>query len=151
MFLVAVFIIVFLMYKFYAVRAYMIFQMTLISPVAIIVGVGFLGNDEYRLAGLFIAAVGVILLILTIFMYRITAKNVAPEQKKLYYRDLFLYGGILFIRAVMIMLLIFIPIALLLAGVSADYRERLDTAGRTVCVDKDLRDPQGRQYHEVKR
>ena len=128
MFLVAVLVLLFLMYRFYTFRAEMVFIMTLLTPAMLLIGAYHL-TGEYREAGIFLLIVGIFLLAVVMFMYRITARGVEKEFRSAYYKNLFIYGG----------------------GVSLDYKERLDIAGRKIYVDDNLRDAEGNQYTEVER
>ena len=49
------------------------------------------------------------------------------------------------------MTIVFSFVAAMLGGVSLDYKERLDIAGRKIYVDDNLRDAEGNQYTEVER
>ena len=71
MFLVAVLVLLFLMYRFYTFRAEMVFIMTLLTPAMLLIGAYHL-TGEYREAGIFLLIVGIFLLAVVMFMYRIT-------------------------------------------------------------------------------
>ena len=75
MFLVAVLVLLFLMYRFYTFRAEMVFIMTLLTPAMLLIGAYHL-TGEYREAGIFLLIVGIFLLAVVMFMYRITARGV---------------------------------------------------------------------------
>lgn len=47
--------------------------------------------------------------------------------------------------------LLFCLSAASLGAFSMDYKERLDTKGRKIYVDDNLRDPEGNQYEEVEK
>ena len=72
MFLVAVLVLLFLMYRFYTFRAEMVFIMTLLTPAMLLIGAYHL-TGEYREAGIFLLIVGIFLLAVVMFMYLITA------------------------------------------------------------------------------
>ena len=58
MFLVAVLVLLFLMYRFYTFRAEMVFIMTLLTPAMLLIGAYHL-TGEYREAGIFLLIVGI--------------------------------------------------------------------------------------------
>ena len=142
MFLVAVLVLLFLMYRFYTFRAEMVFIMTLLTPAMLLIGAYHL-TGEYREAGIFLLAV-------VMFMYRITARGVEKEFRSAYYKNLFIYGALRFLQTFCRMTIVFSFVAAMLGGVSLDYKERLDIAGR-IYVDDNLRDAEGNQYTEVER
>ena len=145
MFLVAVLVLLFLMYRFYTFRAEMVFIMTLLTPAMLLIGAYHL-TGEYREAGIFLLIVGIFLLAVVMFMYRITARGVEKEFRSAYYKNLFIYGALRFLQTI-----VFSFVAAMLGGVSLDYKERLDIAGRKIYVDDNLRDAEGNQYTEVER
>ena len=106
MFLVAVLVLLFLMYRFYTFRAEMVFIMTLLTPAMLLIGA---------------------------------------------YQNLFIYGALRFLQTFCRMTIVFSFVAAMLGGVSLDYKERLDIAGRKIYVDDNLRDAEGNQYTEVER
>lgn len=150
MFLVAVLVLLFLMYRFYTFRAEMVFIMTLLTPAMFLIGAYHL-TGEYREAGILLLVVGIFLLAVVMFMYRITAKGVEKEFRITYYKNLFIYGGLKFLQTFFKITIIFSFVSSILAGVSLDYKERLDVTGRKVYVDDNLRDAEGNQYTEVER
>ena len=83
MFLVAVLVLLFLMYRFYTFRAEMVFIMTLLTPAMLLIGAYHL-TGEYREAGIFLLIVGIFLLAVVMFMYRITARGVEKEFRSAY-------------------------------------------------------------------
>ena len=87
MFLVAVLVLLFLMYRFYTFRAEMVFIMTLLTPAMLLIGAYHL-TGEYREAGIFLLIVGIFLLAVVMFMYRITARGVEKEFRSAYYKNL---------------------------------------------------------------
>ncbi len=150
MFLVAVLVLLFLMYHFYTFRAEMVFIMTLLTPAMLLIGAYHL-TGEYREAGIFLLIVGIFLLAVVMFMYRITARGVEKEFRSAYYKNLFIYGALRFLQTFCRMTIVFSFVAAMLGGVSLDYKERLDIAGRKIYVDDNLRDAEGNQYTEVER
>ena len=150
MFLVAVLVLLFLMYRFYTFRAEMVFIMTLLTPAMFLIGAYHL-TGEYREAGIFLLIVGIFLLAVVMFMYRITARGVEKKFRSTYYKNLFIYGGLRFLQTFFRMTIILSFVAAMLGGVSLDYKERLDIAGRKIYVDDNLRDAEGNQYTEVER
>ena len=145
MFLVAVLVLLFLMYRFYTFRAEMVFIMTLLTPAMLLIGAYHL-TGEYREAGIFLLIVGIFLLAVVMFMYRITARGVEKEFRSAYYKNLFIYGALRFLQTFCRMTIVFSFVAAMLGGVSLDYKERLDIAGRKIYVDDNLRDAEGNQY-----
>ena len=133
MFLVAVLVLLFLMYRFYTFRAEMVFIMTLLTPAMLLIGAYHL-TGEYREAGIFLLIVGIFLLAVVMFMYRITAR-----------------GALRFLQTFCRMTIVFSFVAAMLGGVSLDYKERLDIAGRKIYVDDNLRDAEGNQYTDWKK
>ena len=85
MFLVAVLVLLFLMYRFYTFRAEMVFIMTLLTPAMLLIGAYHL-TGEYREAGIFLLIVGIFLLAVVMFMYRITARGVERNSDLLIIR-----------------------------------------------------------------
>ena len=79
MLLVAVLVLLFLMYRFYTFRAEMVFIMTLLTPAMLLIGAYHL-TGEYREAGIFLLIVGIFLLAVVMFMYRITARGVLQND-----------------------------------------------------------------------
>lgn len=149
MIIIAILIIIFLMWKFFAIRAYILFQTTVISPIIILVGFGFIGNKEFGIMGAVMVVFGLLLLGGTIAMYYFTGKNVAPENKKEYYKALFLYGAMLFLRGLLIMMIIGIPFFKWLTGNVKHYHEIVLLNGVKVLVDEDLKDLEGNQYRKL--
>ena len=84
MFLVAVLVLLFLMYRFYTFRAEMVFIMTLLTPAMFLIGAYHL-TGEYREAGIFLLIVGIFLLAVVMFMYRITARGVVKKFRSAVY------------------------------------------------------------------
>ena len=62
MFLVAVLVLLFLMYRFYTFRAEMVFIMTLLTPAMLLIGAYHL-TGEYREAGIFLLSFYICILI----------------------------------------------------------------------------------------
>ncbi|HJC24528.1 MAG TPA: hypothetical protein H9761_12575 [Candidatus Eisenbergiella merdavium] len=150
-FLIAIGVVIFLMWKFFAFRAFMIFQTTFFSPVVILVGVYFLLNEEFRLAGVIFLVIGILLGLGSFAMFYFTGKKLPKEKRKPYYKALFLYGAVLFIRILSIGLLVGIFFFKFFEEFGKDYREAALESGRTVVVDSSLRDPYGKQYERVKK
>lgn len=150
-FLIAIGVVIFLMWKFFAFRAFMIFQTTFFSPVVILVGVYLLLNEEFRLAGVIFLVIGILLGLGSFAMFYFTGKKLPKEKRKPYYKALFLYGAVLFIRILSICLLVGIFFFKFFEEFGKDYREAALESGRTVVVDSNLRDPYGKQYERVKK
>ena len=148
MFLVAVLVLLFLMYRFYTFRAEMVFIMTLLTPAMLLIGAYHL-TGEYREAGIFLLIVGIFLLAVVMFMYRI--RGVEKKFRSAYYKNLFIYGALRFLQTFFRMTILLSFVAAMLGSVSLDYKERLDIAGRKIYVDDNLRDAEGNQYTEVER
>ena len=106
MFLVAVLVLLFLMYRFYTFRAEMVFIMTLLTPAMLLIGAYHL-TGEYREAGIFLLIVGIFLLAVVMFMYRITARGVEKEFRSAYYKNLFIYGALRFLQTFCRMTIVF--------------------------------------------
>lgn len=66
MFLVAVLVLLFLMYRFYTFRAEMVFIMTLLTPAMLLIGAYHL-TGEYREAGIFLLIVGIFFVAVVMF------------------------------------------------------------------------------------
>ena len=128
----------------------MVFIMTLLTPAMFLIGAYHL-TGEYREAGIFLLIVGIFLLAVVMFMYRITARGVEKKFRSTYYKNLFIYGGLRFLQTFFRMTIILSFVAAMLGSVSLDYKERLDIAGRKIYVDDNLRDAEGNQYTEVER
>ena len=150
-FLIAIGVVVFLMWKFFAFRAFMIFQTTFFSPAVILVGLCVLFNEEYRIAGILFLIIGTLLGLGSIAMFYFTGKRLPKEKRKPYYKALFLYGAVIFIRLLSFAVLIGFFFFKFFEELCKDYREVALVSGRTVMVDSSLRDPYGNQYERVKK
>jgi hypothetical protein len=153
-FLVAVAIVVFLMWKFFGFRAYMLFSSTLISPVCALCGLLFIASDgQTRIVGIVMLVFGILLGIFNWAMYYYTGKRVPEENRTQYYKALFLCGFWSFTRALAICMIIGIPFMKWLTGNYRTYREVVLVSNGvkcgTVLVDQDNMDPNGNQYEEV--
>ena len=68
-----------------------------------------------------------------------------------YYKNLIIYGALKFLQNLSKATIVFSFLAASLGAFSMDYKERLDTKGRKIYVDDNLRDPEGNQYEEVEK
>ena len=121
MFLVAVLVLLLLMYRFYTFRAEMVFIMTLLTPAMFLIGAYHL-TGEYREAGIFLLIVGIFLLAVVMFMYRITARGVEKEFRSAYYKNLFIYGGVRFLQTFFRMTIIFSFLVDVFGSVLFDFK-----------------------------
>ena len=149
MFFVALLVIVLLMWKFLAFRAYMLFQMTLFAPVLIFVGAVHLGNQEYPAVGMAMLIFGNVLALLSVLTFWLSGRKIQPGYRWKYYGSILLYGGSLFLRLLLICLIIGIPFMKWLTGNVRHFHEATLLNGATVMVDENLRDMDGNQYREL--
>ena len=122
MLFIAILILIFLMYRFFTFRAEMVFTMSLIAPIMIV-----------------------------LLICRLTARGVEKGLRLEYYKNLIIYGALKFLQNLSKATIVFSFLAASLGAFSMDYKERLDTKGRKIYVDDNLRDPEGNQYEEVEK
>ena len=134
MLFIAILILIFLMYRFFTFRAEMVFTMSLIAPIMIVIGACYLPG-KYHEAGIFLLVIGAFMLAVVLLICRLTARGVEKGLRLEYYKNLIIYGFL----------------AASLGAFSMDYKERLDTKGRKIYVNDNLRDPEGKQYEEVEK
>ena len=82
---------------------------------------------------------------------RLTARGVEKGLRLEYYKNLIIYGALKFLQNLSKATIVFSFLAASLGAFSMDYKERLDTKGRKIYVDDNLRDPEGNQYEEVEK
>ena len=139
MLFIAILILIFLMYRFFTFRAEMVFTMSLIAPIMIVIGACYLPG-KYHEAGIFL-----------LLICRLTARGVEKGLRLEYYKNLIIYGALKFLQNLSKATIVFSFLAASLGAFSMDYKERLDTKGRKIYVDDNLRDPEGNQYEEVEK
>ena len=150
MLFIAILILIFLMYRFFTFRAEMVFTMSLIAPIMIVIGACYLPG-KYHEAGIFLLVIGAFMLAVVLLICRLTARGVEKGLRLEYYKNLIIYGALKFLQNLSKATIVFSFLAASLGAFSMDYKERLDTKGRKIYVNDNLRDPEGNQYEEVRK
>ena len=150
MLFIAILILIFLMYRFFTFRAEMVFTMSLIAPIMIVIGACYL-SGKYHEAGIFLLVIGAFMLAVVLLICRLTARGVEKGLRLEYYKNLIIYGALKFLQNLSKATIVLSFLAASLGAFSMDYKERLDTKGRKIYVDDNLRDPEGNQYEEVEK
>lgn len=150
MLFIAILILIFLMYRFFTFRAEMVFTMSLIAPIMIVIGACYL-PEKYHEAGIFLLVIGAFMLAVVLLICRLTARGVEKGLRLEYYKNLIIYGALKFLQNLSKATIVFSFLAASLGAFSMDYKERLDTKGRKIYVNDNLRDPEGKQYEEVEK
>lgn len=142
---IAILILIVLSWFFIGFRAYACFSMLVIGLGAIIAVL--LGADPFFMAMAVPMVIGAAVILL------ITSLRVEKSERIHYIIHLLLYGMFGFLRMMMIMLIVTIPLAALVGGVAADCRDMVlvdcfgNDTGRRVTVNMDtMKDAEGRSY-----
>lgn len=145
--LVAVLIIIALSWFFIGFRAYACFNMLMIGLGALIAVL--LGADPFWIV------IGLPLFLGAIIILFLTSLRVEKSHRISYIIHLLLYGMFAMLKVMMIMMIVTIPLAAFVGGISADCREMVlvdcfgNATGERVTVNMDnMRDASGKKYQK---
>lgn len=124
-------------------RAFSVFNLICIGA-AMLIAVHVGGDPFWRTPGLIMLIGGLAILAITSFQVHGSAR--IPHMF-----HVFVYGFFMFVRMILIMLIVTIPVAGMVGAICHSYKEMCLADGRTVMLDENLQDSAGRQYKRIER